>query len=610
MIGLFHVNRYWGCPIPVWKSDDPKYPHIEVYGSIAEMEAAFGVKIESLHRPFVDTLTKPNPKDPTGKSKMVRITDIFDCWFESGSMPYAQVHYPFDNKEWFENNFPADFIVEYIGQTRGWFYTLMVLSTALFDRPPFLNCICHGVILGDGAQKMSKRLKNYPNPNDMFKEVGADAMRWNMISSPVMKGQEMIIDKEGKVFRDVVRFAIKPFWNAYNFFIMYANADGIKADLDLSSSNIMDRYIISRSVQMTKKVMKFMDGYDTVSATKEIESFFEVLNNWYIRRSRDRFWKREKDLDKKQAYNTLYAVLITTCKTIAPLMPFISDEIYQGLTQGDSVHLESYPTVEYEVDYSLIDSMERIRDACNSALYLRNELGIKVRQPLAEVTMVGIGGLASSEQLASQEMRDLVLEEVNVKSWKSLDSLDLSKYADYRVKINFATVGKRFPSRVKDIISANKAGDWSLRSSEAGENTILEIAGEKLINDEFSVTLAPKEEYKNTVAPLSSNDAIVILDSEITKELYQEGIARDLVRYIQQNRKDRDFNITDRINIILSVKQGSVHEAISLWEDYVKEQTLADKFSFTEDALNASERTEVEIEGNVVAFVLENRKEI
>jgi len=335
-------NRFWGCPVPVWKSNDPQYPRIDVYGSLAEMEKDFGrlpMDAEgkvNLHRPFIDDLTRPNPNDPTGKSQMVRVTDVLDCWFESGSMPYAQCHYPFENKEWFENNFPADFITEYLAQTRGWFYTLMVLSTALFGKPPFKNVICHGTILDENSQKLSKRLKNYADPLEIFGQYGSDAMRFYMISQPVMKGQELRIDKDGKAIRETLRLAIKPLINAYNFFCLYANSDGIKAEKisnTASINNIMDRYILAKLKSAVSKIDAAMENYDTPTACNEFTGFFEVLNNWYIRRSRNRFWKSEIDEDKTQAYNTLYTVLLTMCEACSPLLPFTTEKVWKDLTK-------------------------------------------------------------------------------------------------------------------------------------------------------------------------------------------------------------------------------------------------------------------------------------
>jgi isoleucyl-tRNA synthetase len=559
-------NRFWGCPIPVWKSDDPKYPHIEVYGSIKELEEAFGVEVKDLHRPFIDSLVKPNPKDPSGKSMMKRVPDVLDCWFESGSMPFAQIHYPFENKDWFENNFPADFIVEYLAQTRGWFYTLTVLSTALFDKPAFLNCICHGVILGDGGQKLSKRLKNYADPNEVFDTIGADAMRWFMVSSAVMRGQELVIDKDAKGMKESLKLAVKPLWNAYNFFTLYANADGIKAEFNVSSQNLMDRYILSRCITSLKIVQKAMDEYDTPTATKAFETFFEVLNNWYIRRSRDRFWKSELDQDKIDAYNTLYSILNLICRAASSLLPLITEEIYLGLNnEQGSVHLESFPDVSiYEVDEKLVSDMERVRDACNAALSIRNELGIRVRQPLNKVTFIGV-----AESVISEELSYLILDEVNVKSWDSLGKDKITDFASYRLHIKFPVLGKRIPEKVKDIIAANKRNDWNF------EDGIVTVAGEILRADEFDLKLEPKAEYKNSIASLSTHDALVQLDLHITEELKYEGLARDVVRLIQQSRKSANLEITDKIKVSIITTDNDINEAIKRWDTYIKEQTLS-----------------------------------
>ncbi len=337
-------NRFWGCPVPVWRSTDPQYPRIDVYGSLEELQRDFDVRPTNLHRPYIDELTRLNPSDPRFDkkhpdhkhcSKMQRVTDVLDCWFESGSMPYAQVHYPFENKEWFEQNFPADFITEYVAQTRGWFYTLMVLSTALFDRAPFKNVICHGTILDENAQKLSKRLKNYADPVEVFSTLGADSMRFYMISQPVMRGQELRIDKEGKAFHDTLRLSIKPLINAYNFFCLYANSDGIKAkriEYSTEFKNTLDLYILAKLKAAVSGIDHAMTNYDTVTACEEFNKFFEALNNWYIRRSRQRFWKSEIDQDKQDAYNVLYTALVTMCEASAPLLPFTTEFVWKGLS--------------------------------------------------------------------------------------------------------------------------------------------------------------------------------------------------------------------------------------------------------------------------------------
>ena len=319
-------NRFWGCPVPVWKSESGK---IKVFGSVAELEKVAGRKVENLHRPFIDEIVF----EENGETYK-RVTDVLDCWFESGSMPYAQMHYPFENKEHFEQNFPADFITEYVAQTRGWFYTLFVLSTALFDKAPFKNVICHGTILDEKSQKLSKRLKNYADPLEIFSSLGSDAMRFYMISQPVMRGQELRIDKDGKAIRDTLRLSIKPLINAFNFFCLYANVDGVVAqriEFKKDLKNILDRYILAKLKATVTKIDEAMQNYDTVVACEEFNQFFESLNNWYIRRNRQRFWKGEMDQDKQDAYDSLYTVLVTMCEAAAPLLPFTTEYVWKGL---------------------------------------------------------------------------------------------------------------------------------------------------------------------------------------------------------------------------------------------------------------------------------------
>ncbi len=322
-------NRFWGCPVPVWKSKSGK---IKVFGSIAELEKISGKKINNLHRPFIDEITF----ELDGET-YERVTDVLDCWFESGSMPYAQVHYPFENIQWFEENFPADFITEYVAQTRGWFYTLMVLSTAIFDRAPFKNVICHGTILDENSQKLSKRLRNYADPLEIFSTIGSDAMRFFMVSQPVMRGQELKIDKDGKAIRDTLRLSIKPIINAFNFFCLYANADGIKAhriEYRKNFNNVLDRYILAKLKSSIINIDNSLASFDTVSASDEFNKFFESLNNWYIRRNRHRFWSSEINQDKQNAYDVLYTVLVSMAEAIAPLLPFTAEYIWQSLNHN------------------------------------------------------------------------------------------------------------------------------------------------------------------------------------------------------------------------------------------------------------------------------------
>ena len=329
-------NRFWGSPIPVWLSDDPAYPRTDVYGSFAQLEADFGVPVTDLHRPFIDRLTRPNPDDPTGRSTMRRVPDVLDVWFDSGSMSYAQVHYPFENAEWFEHHFPGDFIVEYIGQTRGWFYTMHVLATALFDRPSFSSCVSHGIVLGHDGLKMSKSLGNYPDVSEVFDRDGADAMRWFLMSSPILRGGNLVVTEVG--IRDGVRQVLLPLWSSWYFFSLYANAAqggvGYEAKWSTASQDVLDRYLLAKLRGFVQEVQEELDAYDVASACESVRGFLDVLSNWYIRRSRDRFWDTANTASESRdsAFNTLYTTLEVVTRVAAPLLPFTTEEIWRGLT--------------------------------------------------------------------------------------------------------------------------------------------------------------------------------------------------------------------------------------------------------------------------------------
>ncbi len=562
-------NRFWGTPIPVWRSKSGK---IIVIGSIAELEELSGQKVVDLHRPYIDDIIITKDGED-----YKRVEDVFDCWFESGSMPFAQVHYPFENKEWFEHHFPADFITEYVGQTRGWFNTLIMLSTALFDKIPFKNCICHGVVLdAETGLKYSKRLKNYKDPLEVINVFGADALRWMMIASPVMRGQDLMVDPDGKFIRDVVRLAIKPIWNAYNFFCLYANADGIKAKLATDSQDVMDRYILAKCKQAVEQIKASLDAYDTPSACDALSQFFDTLNNWYIRRSKERFWKTELDADKQAAYDTLYTVISTMARAAAPLLPLTLEEIYTKLTGEASVHLADFPemAIVNVDDTNLIVQMDRVRDICATALGVRNNTQIRVRQPLKTLTLAATQSVAAMDATISGIIRD----EVNVKEIQT--SAVFSDYATLKLAINSAVLGKRLPEKMKQILPASKKGEW--KQVDGG----LEIAGERLLAGEYTLQLEPKPEYKDRAQALSSNDALVILDTTITPELEAEGIARDLVRMVQQARKDAALNVSDRIQLHVDAPEA-IAKAVATWQSYVNEQTLSvmagkmDKPAFT-----------------------------
>ncbi|MFP3026642.1 MAG: isoleucine--tRNA ligase [Wolbachia sp.] len=558
-------NRFWGTPIPVWKSDDAKYPRVDVYGSIAELERDFNVKIDDLHRPFIDTLTRPNPDDPTGKSVMRRVPDVFDCWFESGSMPFAQVHYPFENKEWFEKNFPADFITEYIAQTRGWFYTLFVLSTALFDSEPFKNCICHGVVLDVKGQKLSKRLNNYADPMEVFDKYGSDALRFLMLSGSIVCGGNLLLDKEGNLVRDVLKNVIKPIWNSYHFFTMYANADGIKAEICQDYQSTIDRYMISKCFEAVEGIQASMNNYNSQEACKILTDFFEVLNNWYIRRSRERFWKGDLDQDKTDAYNVLYTVFYYMLRAAAPLLPLITETIWQGLKYKEtSVHLADFPQSD-RYDSELIAKMDLVREICNSALSIRNTFNIRIRQPLGSMTIYH----RSSCDFLENEYQEIIRDEVNVKKLELVNRLE--DIASLELKLNFPLLGKKIADKIKKLVQYVKEEKWKQIENEQiflGDET----ENYTIEKGEYELLLKANSEYSSV---FDNNKGIVILSTELDDELILEGLARDVVRLIQETRKQADFHISDRIRVIIKAEDEKIKEAINTWVEYIKDQTLA-----------------------------------
>ena len=558
-------NRFWGAPIPIWKSDDPQYPRVDVYGSLEEIQKDFGVKPDDLHRPYIDQLTRPNPDDPSGKSTMRRVEEVLDCWFESGSMPFAQVHYPFENKEWFENHFPADFIVEYIAQTRGWFYTLVVLATALFDKAPFKNCICHGVVLDEDGQKLSKRLRNYVSPEEVANTLGSDALRWFMVSSPILKGLDLNIDKDGKAIAETVRSVINPIWNAYYFFTLYANSDGISAQYSTSSKQLLDLYILSKTHEMISAVTRALDSYDIAKACETIRLFLEALNNWYIRRSRDRFWKQSQDQDKVDAYNTLFTILITLCKTAAPLLPMITEEIFRGLSNEESVHLSDWPKAsDFPEDKKLVAAMDKIRDICSAGLSLREANNLRTRLPLSSITIAG----KASINLDAYSF--LIKEELNVKEVRF--SENISEYADFSLQVDAKLLGPKFGPKFKDILASAKSGKWKLL-----ENGSAQVGEDILSAEEYTIRLIAKE--GSAAQALPGNTAIVVLDVLITKELEEEGIARDLIRLVQQARKEAGLDVADNINLFLEMSE-KLENTLKNHRQYISEQTLASNLVF------------------------------
>ncbi|MEM9610367.1 MAG: isoleucine--tRNA ligase [Actinomycetota bacterium] len=577
-------NRFWGAPIPVWKSDDPEYPRVDIYGSLDEIERDFGVRPTDLHRPMIDELVRPNPDDPTGTSMMRRVPEVLDCWFESGSMPFAQLHYPFENVDLFEQRSPADFIVEYIGQTRGWFYSLHVLATALFDRPAFDNVICHGVVLDENGQKLSKKLRNYPDPVDVFEQQGSDSLRWYLMASAILRGGDLRISRDGAEFVDVIRRVVNPIWNAYSFFTLYANVDGHRASERADSEQLLDRYILAKTRQLVETVQSRMDDYDLAGSTAEIEAFLDALTNWYIRRSRDRFWApaegdgADAD-DKRDAHDTLYTVLVTLLRVSAPFLPMISEEIHRNLTGEESIHLRDWPDPDaLPADADLVAAMDQLRATASTALRLREERGLRIRLPLRRLTVAG----AEAERLAP--FVDLLADELNVKDVELTS--DITAHAEFVLRPNGKVLGPRLGGDVQKVFGAAKQGLW-----EQLDDGTVSCGGAVLAEDEFDLALDAPEGV--AAAALPSNDAVVVLDTEVTPELAAEGLARDVIRAIQQARKDEALNITDRIAVVVDAPDD-VAEAVTTHEAQISGTVLATSLALGDVAGEGGHETKVD----------------
>ena len=562
-------NRYWGTPIPVWVSDDPAFPRIDVYGSLDELERDFGTRPDNLHRPYIDELTRPNPDDPSGRSTMRRIPDVFDVWFDSGSMPYAQVHYPFENRDWFDGidgadpdkqvdaHYPGDFIVEYIGQTRGWFYTLHVLATALFDRPAFKTCVAHGIVLGSDGQKMSKSLRNYPDVSEVFDRDGSDAMRWFLMASPILRGGNLIVTEQG--IRDGVRQVLLPFWNAYSFLALYAPKVGSwRAD----SAHVLDRYILAKLAVLRDDLTAAMDGCDISGACEQLRQFTEALTNWYVRRSRSRFWEEDPD-----AIDTLHTALEVTARLAAPLLPMTTEIIWRGITGERSVHLSDWPAADLlPVDLELVAAMDQVREVCSVASSLRKAKKLRVRLPLPKLTVA----VDNPQRLAP--FTDLIADELNVKAVELTD--DIAGYGRFELTVNARVAGPRLGKDVQSAIKAVKAGEGVVNA----DGTL--TAGPAVLQpEEYSSRLvAADPEY---TAPLPGGAGLVVLDATVTPELEAEGWAKDRIRELQELRKSAGLDVSDRISVVMSVpaeraKWAGVHR------DLIAGEILATSFEFGE----------------------------
>ncbi len=559
-------NRYWGNPIPIWKSDASDYT--ECIGSVAELEQKTGKKVTDLHKHFVDELTWPAPD---GNGTMRRIPEVLDCWFESGSMPYAQNHYPFEKKEWFERNFPADFISEGLDQTRGWFYTLTVLAAALFDEPAFKNVVVNGLVLAPDGKKMSKSARNYTDPNDVIESFGADALRLFMMHSTVVRGEDLKYDDDG--VRDVLKSVIIPLWNAYSFFVTYANIDGITpTGAPSDPGNPLDRWILSETERLVADVTLHLDGYELQKAIDPILNFIDLLNNWYIRRSRRRFWRSVNDSDKRQAYETLHSALMRLVLVAAPIIPFITEEMYRNLRyegMPDSVHLCDYPHADTSLrDYELERKMEVVRKAVSMGRALRSLHNLKTRQPLRAFHVVTRD---ATERRILIEMEDIIREELNVKDVVFRENEE--EVVEYSAKANFKELGGKLGRHMKaaaaKIESLSMAEIQQLMDGATLHIDLGETAFDLLL-DGIIVRRIEKENLK----VLNDGSLTVALDSEVTDDLKREGLIRDLIRVVQNHRKQIGLDVTDRIELVV-FGEPDLQDAVDDFGEHLSAETLA-----------------------------------
>jgi isoleucyl-tRNA synthetase len=571
-------NRFWGSPIPVWKSDNPQFPRIDVYGSLEQLRADFGVEVTDLHRPAIDELTRPNPDDPSGSSTMRRVTDVLDCWFESGSMSFAQVHYPFENAGWFDDHFPGDFIVEYIGQTRGWFYTMHVLAAALFGRPAFETCVSHGIVLGSDGQKMSKSLRNYPDVREVFDRDGADAMRWFLMSSPILRGGNLVVTEQG--IREGVRQVLIPLWSSWYFFSLYANAARYEAAPTDAPADLLDQYLLAKLRQFVETVQRQFDHYEVANACDTTRTFLDVLTNWYIRRSRERFWDTSGAAASvaRQAFDTLYTALEVTCRVTAPLLPLVTEEVWRGLTGERSVHLADWPDVSaLPSDPGLVTAMDRTREVCSAAASLRKSNGLRVRLPLPELTVVA----ADAESLA--DFTALIADEVNVREVTLLDVADAAAQeiqVSQQLTVNARVAGPRLGKDVQAVIRASKSGDWSVDTLG-----VVTSGGVELEPGEYAIeTVVAAGAGPTAMLP---GGGFILLDTAVTPELAAEGLARDVVRAVQQARRAAGLEVSDRISLTIAATPAA-REAMAAHQELIAGETLAVKLELADEgALDA-----------------------
>lgn len=574
-------NRFWGTPLPIWECES--CGHQTCIGSMQELKEKTGRLPEregeiDLHRPYIDDLTLPCEKCG---SISRRISEVMDCWFESGAMPYAQLHYPFENREEFEKNFPADFIAEGLDQTRGWFYTLHVLATILFDKPAFKNVIVNGILLAADGEKLSKRKKNYPDPNVLFEEKGVDSVRMFLYTSSASLGEDVRFSEQ--TVEDLVRKFTLTLWNTYSFFVTYAKVDGFTPKENVpSSSNKLDLWILSELHTLLEEVTEAMEEYNLSKATRPFIGFVDHLSNWYIRRSRRRFWKSENDQDKNEAYQTLWTVLVTLSKALAPFTPFLADEIFTNLTGKESVHLEDWPKVEGSfIDPALNQEIEVARQIVNLGHALRARKKVRVRQPLQKL-IIALPKTINPTIL--EEQKEVILEELNVKEMEILETADL--IAERVALPDAKKLGPKYGKEVQNIITEAKAGHF-----EELENGFIKVLD--YILEPGEVVLGYKG--KEGVEVESEEGMVISLDFHLSPELLQEGLMREIIRHIQELRKEANYLVSDRIYALIK-GPSEIEAAVLKYSDTIKEETLMVDLQVKGDFEGDIEKN-IEIEG-------------
>lgn len=589
-------SRYWGTPLPVWRCDDCHAT--TVVGSIADLEKRTGTVVKDLHKHFVDELTFPCDVCDNAEARQRRVPEVLDCWFESGSMPYAQLHYPFENAEQFERSFPADFITEYVGQTRGWFYTLTILAAALYDKPSFLNAVVHGIVLAEDGRKMSKRLQNYPDPTEVLNKYGADALRLYVMSSAVVKGDDLRFSERD--LSEMQRRVLLTLWNTYSFFVTYANVDGWEPPVSLDDgwkpTHILDRWILSELQVVVRELDTHFTSNDLLRAARVLPKFVDDLSNWYVRRSRRRFWKSDSDVDKNDAYRTLWQTLVVLSRAVAPLIPFMAEEMYRNLTATvesakDSVHLDDFPTVMAEWhDVALSDQMADIRRAVLLGRQARDAAQIKVRQPLAGLRLSGFATTFTDDDLA------IIKDELNVESVVVVDSLD--DVVQRTVLPVFSVLGPRVGANMGAIQKALANGDFTEQDDHS-----LVVGDEVVKTGEYEVRYESSDERWSVAG---HHGAVVALDTEISDELRLWGVVRDILRVAQELRKEAELSVSDHIVVGIVVEQPDVRTLLEGdAHALVMKELLADRVEFQElDSYDVMKAYEIDD----VSFVVSLRR--